>query len=65
MQLSKPEFAAKYEEAIALAGPDHTLDDTLREMAGGANPMLEVEDYEQSGKNKVMVLSIVESKLSR
>ncbi|KAK9819438.1 hypothetical protein WJX74_004366 [Apatococcus lobatus] len=63
-RLSKPEFAAKYEDALMRAGQDHTLDGTLREMAGGANPVLEVEDYEQGGKNKLMVLSIMESKLT-
>ncbi len=65
LQLGKPEFSAKYEEALAQAGPDQTLDGVLREMAGGANPMLEVADYEQGGKDRLMVLEIMEAKLTR
>ena len=38
LQLSKPEFTEKYEEALAQAGPDHSLDSVLREMAGGRQP---------------------------
>ena len=64
-QLSKDESSAKYEDALAQAGPDSSLDSVLREMAGGANPMLEVADYEQGGKDRLMVLEIMQDKLKR
>ena len=65
MQLGKPELSAKYEEALSQAGPDATLDSVLRDMAGGANPLIEVADYETSGKEKLMILGITEAKLQR
>lgn len=64
LQLSQAEHALQYEEALRTAAVS-SIDPILREMASGAAPALEVEDFKSLGKTRVMILEANRQRLLR
>ena len=64
MQLSQAQHALQYEEALRSAAVS-SIDPLLREMASGAAPALEVEEFKTLGKTRVMILDANRQRLLR
>lgn len=63
-QLSQAEHALQYEEALRSASVN-SIDPILRELASGAAPAIEADDYKTLGKTRVMILDTNRQRLLR
>ena len=64
LQLSQPPHAQQYEAALQSAAVA-SIEPVLREMASGAAPALEVEDFKSGGRVRVMILEANRQRLLR